>query len=219
MSPPYAGRWGHRFVLRFDLSHDEKKKRWSGTGVLQATGVLSPFDAMTGLDDQARRRLQQFAAAVLGGAEVKGFNPERFEPSRVVLGFKLHVPRGERDDLGRFRLEVGEPGVLDPMLEHAAVHLHESERGSAVVLPAASSVRIELSLDPGDLETSRLPESVSISNEAGRLEVTAEQDDDGITVSLSLDLFRARYEAADWNDLRALLLAGRSAAGRTILLE
>ena len=97
-----------------------KDTLWQGTGLVEASGALCPFDRMVGLKDQARQYLGRLAAEVLPGAEVSGYNPEVFERSAVTVGFALTVPAGEADALehprheGRHlvRLEGFHPGAF-----------------------------------------------------------------------------------------------------------
>jgi len=156
---------------------------------------------------------------VLPGATVTGYNPEVFERSAVVMGFELEVPAGDRDRLGRPRLELGEPVGVSALLEHAAVTLHEEDRGSAVHLPAALKSTVEIHLDLGDLEVVHVPESVTVGNASGRLELTAASRKGSISVIRDLNLDRASYSPGQWLELRALLLADGNVRHRTVLLR
>ena len=205
--------------IRLDLSYDEEGARWNGTGVLDANGLFCPFDRMTGLGSEARDYLEQAMGDLLEGAKVAGYNPETFDASRVTVGFEIELPAGERDALGRLRLETGGPAAVAALLEQAAVHVHEETRGSAVRLPTAIETGIELHLDPGNLTLVFLPRPESIENGAGRFELQAGAGEDGITLSRSLSLTKSLYGPGEWPALRALLLADGGEGSRLLLLE
>jgi hypothetical protein len=198
----------HRVEVRLDLSYDAENEQWKGTGVLAATGALSPFNRMTGFQKDARGQLGRLVGSILEGAKVTAANPALFTAAMVSYGFEVELPQGDRDSLERLKIGLGDPGLLDPLLDHASVHLHDEQRGSAVVLPAPVEQHVELRLDPGQLELIRLPRTETIANEAGRCVVSAASDDDGITL--------ARVQ---WPGLRALLLADAQERNRLVVLK
>jgi hypothetical protein len=79
--------------------------------------------------------------------------------------------------------------------------------------------RVELRLDPGDLEVVYLPRARTRANGAGRFDLSARQEEGGIRVVRHLVLASDHYEAAQWGDLRALLLADDHEGGRLVLLK
>jgi hypothetical protein len=206
-------------TVRLDLRYQPKEERWSGTGVLEGRGVLSSFDRVSGLGTEARSFLGRVAGSVMEGAEIKSVNPEAVGPSRVAVGFAIEAPAGERDDLGRLRLALGDTGALLPLLDHAAVHVYEESRDSAVVLPGEVEHRVVLVVDPGDLEIVHLPETRTVANGAGRCVVSASDEKDEIVFTRMLVLSRGTYAAEDWPELRTLLLADRNEGNRVLLLK
>jgi hypothetical protein len=208
-----------RFELRLELHHDVESERWKGSGVLAATGALSPFARMAGLADEARAHLESLVGAALDGAEVTRYSPAVFEPVKVTVGFELEAPVGERDALGRLRLEIADPGALSPLLAQAAVHLSEESRGSSVVLPAALQQRLELRLDTAGLEVVRLPATGTTANAAGSCIVTATQSEGEIVLTRDLTLTSRRCAPESWPALRLLLLADGFEGNRLVLLK
>lgn len=208
-----------RIDVKLDLRYDAETAVWSGGGVLAATGVLCPFDRMAGLGTEAHDYLALTAASLLSGATVTGYNPEAFGPSRVTVGFAIELPAGERDGRGRLRLAAAAPGEIAALLERAAVHVWEERRGSEVRLPAAIEQRIELHLDPGDLDLAYLPQPVAVENGAGRFTLVAAAGEGGITLSRSLVLRKSLYATGEWPELRALLLADADERSRLLLLK
>ncbi len=208
-----------RLEVRFDLDYDREANAWTGSGVLTATGALSPYGRLVGLEDEARSHLEELATALLGEAKVTDCNPESLPPERVVYGFRLESPAGERDRLGRLRLEVGSPPVLEELLTHSAVQLSAESRSSAVHLPAPVDLRTTLRVAPGDLELVRAPQPQRLANAAGAVEITVAREDTTTTLERHLRLERANYPPDDWPQLRALLLAEHDRQGRVVLIR
>jgi hypothetical protein len=220
-----ADETASRFALRLDLRYCAEKEVWTGTGVLTATAAFSPFSEMSGLQDEASAYLGGLLSGVLEGTELDGYNPEVFSPSSVTVGFALTAPAGERDERGRLRLALGDH-ALSPFLDHAGASLHRERRESAVHLPGRLEQRIELHLDPGELETVYLPETLELESEAGifSLIVKVKEKEEGeeggeIVLRRSLSLARAEYAPEEWPALRALLLADAYERSRLLVLE
>lgn len=205
--------------LRLDLHFDEEAKAWKGSGVFTATGSLCPFDRMAGLGNESLAYLGQLATSVLHEAEVTAYNPLTFDRSHVTIGFEIEVPTGEADALGRLRLEIADPGELAIMLGRAGVHLHEETRERGVDLPTAIEHRVELRLDPGELEVVFVPPSTTLANPAGRFAIEAGEEEGGINLARQLVLAKRRYAPGEWPDLRALLLADGHEGVRLLLLK
>jgi hypothetical protein len=208
-----------RISLRLDLGYDAGESKWTGTAVLDNTGVFCPFDRMSGLGSEALVHLRQVAEEVLPGAEVGGYNPEKFNRYRVTVGFEIGVSSGEPDSRGRLRLEAAAPAAFTGLFERAAVRLHDETRESAVRLPKAIEARVELHLDPGSLKPVYLPAPHSIENVAGRFELESSAGENEITLIRTLALAKDDYAPEEWPDLRALLLAFGSQASRLLLLK
>jgi len=174
---------------------------------------------MTGLKTEARDYLEQAAASLLDGATVTGHNPETFGPALVTAGFAVELPAGERDALGRLRLEAGGSSEIAALLERAEVRLWEENRGSDVRFPAAVEQRVELRLDPGDLALVRLPRATAVENGAGSFSLVVTDEDGEVTLRRGLVLRKSIYTPEEWPELRALLLAEEDKSSRLLLLE
>jgi hypothetical protein len=217
-------RWGKgdapsSFAVRLELAFDAENDRWKGSGVLTATGVLCPFARMAGLEDEAQEYLESLAGAVLEGAEVNRYNAAVFDPSTITVGFEMEAPSGERDALDRLQLKLADPGALAPLLEHAAVHIHEESRGSGIVLPTALEQRLELRLDPADLEVVHLPAATRTANSAGSCVIAVEEAEGNIVLKRDLSLATRSYAPEEWPALRRLLLIDGHDGNRLILLK
>lgn len=199
--------------VRLDLARDEASASWKGSGALVADGWFSPFHRMSGADGEALGALGSTVGALFGGATVSALSPETFTAAKVSLGFELTAPVGERDELGGFVLEV------EPFAEGLPGDLHEEHRGSAVHLPGPLELRLELRVDSGGLEVVRVPAASVVENAAGRFEVACAREGETLRFFRRLSLQKASYSAAEWPELRALLLASEARAGRTLFLR
>jgi hypothetical protein len=204
-----------RLVLHFDAENE----RWKGSGVLTATGALCPYAGMAGLEDEGQEYLDSVAGAVLEGAEVTRYNPAVFDPSTITVGFEIEAPWGERDALDRLQLKLADPGALTPLLEHAAVHIHEESRGSGIVLPTALEQRLELHLDPADLDVVHLPAASRTANSAGSCVIAVDETEGKIVLKRDLSLATKSYAPDEWPALRRLLLIDGHDGNRLILLK
>jgi hypothetical protein len=217
-------RWGDGdaaslLAVRLDLRHDAENEQWKGSGVLTATGALSPFASMVGLEDEAQEYLEDLAGAVLDGAEVTRYNAAALDPSRVTVGFEIEAPAGKRDALDRLPLRLADPGGLEPLFTHAAIHVHEEGRGSGIVLPTALEQRLELHLDPGALEVVHLPAARTTTSPAGSCVVAITETEGEVVLKRDLSLARKSYAPEEWPALRLLLLADGHDGNRLILLK
>lgn len=193
---------------------------WSGTGHVLGTLALSPYGGMVGLADESGLQLGSIAGSVLEGADVTDWSIVEFGEERVVCGFTFGLEPIEPDDFDRTRLEVGSPagGIVSAL--PSDVHLYAGHRDSPVLLESPLAQTVTLRLDPGDLEIVHAPEPTSLANVVGSFELTIDEEDDGsLTLKRSLRLDRARVEAGQWPQLRALLLAETHERNGTFLLE
>jgi hypothetical protein len=208
-----------RVAVRLDLAYDADGERWTGSGTLNATGVLSPYPRMAGFGNEAQAQLESMAGALVGAAEITGYNPAIFGPAEVTVGFTLEMPAGKRDALDRLHVKLADPHVLSALLAHAAIQLHEEGRATAVVFPTAVEQQLELRLDAADLDVVHVPAERRVANDAGSCIVTASVDDGEIVLTRSLSLDRRAYAPGEWPALRRLLLADAHEAGRLVLLK
>ena len=202
-----------RMAVRFDLAFDAEQKVWAGTGVLQSEGSFNLLDRMTGFDGEGLAALGGFIGTILGGAKVTAWNPERFHSSGVAAGFSLELPAGDRDGQGRLGIELAAVPA-----DHFG-NLYQESRDSDVHLPAAAEVVCELHLDPGGLELVHLPPAAVLENGIGTWSLESSAGDDDMVLVRRLTLPRAHYTASQWPELRALLLAQASRAGRVLYFK
>ncbi|MBD3347945.1 MAG: DUF3857 domain-containing protein [Candidatus Eisenbacteria bacterium] len=193
---------------------------WTGTGYLRATGAMSPYAEMLGLEKEASSHLASVAGTALPGAHVTDWSALEFGPERVVCGFAFDYDPGEEDEYGRHVLELGEPeGAVLSQLPRD-VHLYSAERESPVVTRSALLQSIELRVRPQDQEVVYHPPATSISNAAGSLEVAAEAGEEGeLTLRRRLELIGSRFEPGEWTALRELLLEETHERNGRVLLK
>jgi hypothetical protein len=207
------------FDIRIDLKYDSESEKFIGTGCLSADRCFNPFAKMRGLSDEAESYLGSLVSSIIGGADVANYNPSRFDIERVVVGFDLELEKPELDDADRILLLLGEPsdGIAGMLPDD--VRFFQQQRNSPVRLPSKMSQKIEIRLEMKGLEAIYQPAVLMIDNGAGSLAVTVEADDDRITIVRKLVLMKSVYEAEDWPDLRALLLADQHERNQTLLLK
>jgi hypothetical protein len=212
-----ADRGTSRLRAGFDLTLAKGDSSWAGEAFVEADGAFSPYGLVVGLGDQTKQWCEAVTASLLDSATVGGYNLAVLQPSRVVTGMHVTVRRGKPDDLGRRKFILGSPegGVL--ALLPGDVHLSDPTRPAPVVFPAALVQEVRMRLRLPAERAVRLPEPVRLQNGAGELTVTVDREGDKVTVLRTLRLDRARYEAAAWPDLRALLLADGSERNAVVL--
>jgi hypothetical protein len=206
-------------AVSLDLAYDADGERWTGSGTLTATGVLSPYPRMAGFENEAQAHLEKVTGALIGAAEITGYNPAAFGPAEVTVGFEIEMPAGERDALDRLHVKLADPEMLSSLLTHTAIHLHDGGRESGVVFPAPIRQRLELRLDPGDLDVVYVPAASRIATTAGSCVVTTSDDDGEIVLTRTLSLDKRTYAPDEWPALRRLLLADAHESNRLILLK
>ena len=216
---PFLGnsQWANRLEVTVTLEPGEEGS-WQGSGQLHAAGIFCPQGDMAGMENGARDFLADLIAEVIPGASLKRTNPEIFHQHQVVFGFGFDVEMPEPEDSGRKRLVIGTPegGLLS---RAAGSHLFAEKRESPVLLAGPLEQSVKFRLLVGETEVVRLPDPVSLVNEAGEFTVSATQEDGWITVTRELKLAADVYPAALWPQLRALLLEEDDTANGTILLD
>ncbi len=197
----------------------EEDGHWSGSGYLDARGILCPHHAMVGLEREAIGTLSRLAESILDGANVESYNPSTFHRQRVTAGFAISVDKSEPDDQGRTAFAVGSPSgaVMDNLPGN--VTLYMERRSSPVLLASPLTQRVQLRIKAGDHEVIRLPEAREVTNGVGSFAVTVEEDDDWITIERTLKLTATTIKPDEWPQLRALLLEETDAGNAAILLK
>ncbi len=216
------------FDLVVSLMRDEDGN-WTGTGLLRATGALSVYDDVVGLDGEPGDYLSGVAAAVAAGASLDEHGLSLLTDEAVTAGFSFSFEAPEPDDRDRTRFAPGDPpgGLVSGL--PADVHRYVGERDSPVVLPSAMRQSVAVTVKADDVEAVRVPEEVALENAAGSFRLSVDEGDDGsftVTRELSLGGSGGRSGAGpvtvtpgDWPALRALLLEEADPRNRTILLK
>jgi hypothetical protein len=206
-------------VVKMDLSYCSEKEKFYGKGYFNSEGGLCPYDRMEGLCDESRSYLEGVTKSILGKAKVKGYNPTSFDRFSVATGFKFKSDASARDNMDRIVLNVTSPaeGISGSLPND--VHLYQDVRETPVLLPGTMMQKVCVSLDLGDLELVSLPEEKTIENGAGKFILKVVNEDGKVTLKRKLSLTKQRYEAAEWAELRALLLADADASNGLIVVK
>jgi len=218
---------GAESAYELSLLLEPAEAGWTGSATLMTSGALSAHARATGLAGETESFFDSVARSALGAA-AEDVGLATFEAGNVTAGFSLAMDAPEPDDAGRTAFVVGDPagGLLSRL--PGDVHAYESRRESPVLLPEPLSQTVRLTLDPGDAELARLPESASVANALGEFSLSVEERDDGrIIVSRSLSIGEGRsggshglvVPSSDWPLLRALLLEESDPRHRTLILK
>jgi hypothetical protein len=200
-----------------DLRWNAETKTWSGAAWFEAGGIANPHDAMAQGDGATRKALAAALGRVMEGLEVVSYDPVALGPEHLSTRVEVTTAEVERDARGRVALALGpSAGGIWAMLPPDAI-LHEERRETPVRgVSAEHSVRVRLEL--GGLQIVRLPEPGEIANEAGAYRLDVERGETAVVYTTSVRVV-PEVPAAAWPALRALLLAERDPARRTILLR
>jgi len=192
---------------------------WQGSGYIDAGSLFSTHGEMSGLDGETLDRISAIAGSMLKGIDVKGYNPETFEPLHVTAGFEFRVKDPDQDELNRYRFVIGEPaGGIMSMLPPDVRLCHE-HRGSPVLLPGTMEQRVLLRVNAGEREIIYIPESRTLENKAGSFTLRVSEEDGRITIEREIVLMDTAVTPDSWPDLRALLLAETDPAGATVIVK
>ena len=204
--------------LELRLARGEDGSGWTGTGVYVTTWALCAIDEMAGLETEALDHLEKVVGGALEGAEITTWNPASFDARETVVAFEFTLPEAEPDDFDRVPLVIAdlESGVFSALPRD--VRVAEAERGTPVVLPSPLVQSLHVVIETEGVELVRVPDEVSLENAAGSFRLAVERSDDELILTRTLALTRDEYSAADWPDLRALLLAERHERNRTLLI-
>lgn len=204
---------------------------YSGTGFVNISGGLTPYDRLVGLDGECARYLERIAGAAASGASLTEHGVVRMHRDQVVAGFEFDVEEPEPDDRGRIELGVSDPpgGVLDRV--PGSAHLYDAERGSPLALLGPMRQKVTLRLRIGEREVVRIPEASELENGVGRFSLTVEEEGDWITLVREIEVGHDRVDAEPWEqgatviapeqwpELRGLLLEEADRSNRAILLR
>lgn len=215
--PVITSTTGHCSTILELESADEGK--WEGKGYLRFRFGLSHYDDMAGIDDKAIKFIEKNVQDVLPGSHVKAYNPERFLPDDVAVGFDIEMAAPETDGLGRITFSIGTPtdGIRSGLPQN--VHLCDEHRDSPILLDGRMEQRIKLRLKVGDREIVHLPEGYTLENDVGSFVLTIKKENGWITIDRKLRLERSIVQPEEWPLLRALLLEEQDPAHRTVILK
>ncbi len=205
--------------LRFNLNYCPEEKQFFGSGFYRADGGFCSYHKMIGNADKAKSQLKTIASGVIANAEVTEYNPFVFDPISTTVSFTLKAMAKDVDAFGRLPLTLGDPadGVFEMLPGN--VHLYQEHRTSPVILWGKMEQRVELRLNLEKLETVYLPESFTLENSAGVFSLTKNIDGEHLTLTRTLSLNKSWYDAEDWKDLRALLLAEKHEKNRDLYFK
>ncbi|MEW6051021.1 MAG: DUF3857 domain-containing protein [Candidatus Zixiibacteriota bacterium] len=218
-APHRMGESPARYAVRVDLSYDKEKAKFVGKGMLAADGEMCPFSQMSGLESEAKTYLGGLAASVLKGTTVTEYNPGRFEPEAVSVGFMVELPKPEPDDFARTVISIGRPkdGVFDHLPHDLLVY--QPERQSTVHLSSPVMQRVMLSIDTTSVQVVHYPTPMRVENAAGQFSVMAEIRDGRLVVIRELQLVKTQVSSSEWPALRQLLLAEASEKNAIVMLK
>jgi len=213
-----AGGTGN-LKIQIALTYDKSKSKFTGTGLLAGESGLCPASQCTGLGGELKAYLGSVMSDLIKGATVTEYNPERFDPSAVVVGFAVEIPKQEAADTNRISLTIGKPkgGIVDNLPRD--VQLFQKDRLSTIRLPMIMSQTVEVRLDIAPSQIVYSPVTETIENEAGRFSVASEIKDSQLVVMRKLSLVKTSYLPAEWPLLRQLLLAESHDKNNLVILK
>ncbi|MBD3216680.1 MAG: DUF3858 domain-containing protein, partial [candidate division Zixibacteria bacterium] len=196
----------NQFTLKIDLSLDDTKDTFNGTAYLEATGCLSPYSQMAGLNKETEDYLGSMISEVLSGAKLKSQNPIHFTKGQCRLGMNFELKTPEPDEFGHIRLVLGSPsgGILDQLPE--GVRLFDNAKKSNTNLPGTLIQTVEINIDTSGMQAVYFPESESIQNEVGSISTAVENAKNKIRIMRRIHLANNEIASSQWPLLRELLL-------------
>jgi len=203
--------------VQLDLTAADGGLQASGRADLDLAGLYCP---VLGFDRSADRAsgVAGHVTGLFGGVEhstvVARQSKGYLSLGAAFEGGEITVPA-----TGLVRIELPRvPGAVSG----AALESYRAARTLPIELdgPARELVVVELAVPEG-WEPTHLPDAVKIENNAGRVErrVVYDQADGSVVIRTELELVQPVVAAADWPDLRALLLEIESNTGGTVLLR
>ncbi|MBN1164890.1 MAG: hypothetical protein JXB45_09950, partial [Candidatus Krumholzibacteriota bacterium] len=207
----------HKSYLELRIRFE--KDRIEGEGVALLQGAFSPYHLVRGVNDEARKFIQQEAARLFTGARVESWNLKTLETDRVEMGFSFEADLpGETGEAGENRVYLSLP---EPFLKDRSGigRVHRERKSYPLPLRVLPSVlEIDLAFEGASgRRIISLPPAAEISNAVGSLRVSTVRGEDGkATFRRRLTLRRDQIGPEHYPELRALLLEeGR----RLIILE
>ncbi len=210
-----VGSWS---TTHLDLRWNAEKKAWSGSAWFEARGGANPYDEVALGGGATEASLVETLGEVLEGLEVASFDPVWIGPERFAVRAEVTSGEVKRDAQGRVALVLGaSAGGIGGSLPHDVV-LNEDRR-STPVRGVSGEHTVRVRLDLGDLEIVQLPEPIKIESEAGAYRLDVKRGERDVVYTATVRVNPGEVPAAAWPALRALLLAERDPARRTVLLR
>ncbi len=207
-----------RSATHLDLQWNAEKKAWSGGAWFEARGGASPYDEIALGGGATKKSLVEALGKVFEGLDVTSFDPVWVGPERFAIRAEVTSGEVKRDPQGRVAMVLGaSAGGIGGSLPHGVV-LNEDQRSTPVRgISGEHTVRVRLDLS--DLEVVHLPEPIEIENEAGAYRLDVKRGEKDVIYAATVRVNPGSVPAAAWPALRALLLAERDPARRTVLLR
>jgi hypothetical protein len=201
-----------------DLRWSAEKKSWSGSAWFEARGAANPYDRAAMGGGTTKASLVEALGEVFDGLDVASFDPVWISPERFAVRAEVTSGEVERDEQGRVALLLGASAEgIGGSLPHDVV-LHEKSRSTPVRgISGEHTVRVRLDL--GGLQVVHLPEPIAIENEAGAYRLDVKRGEKDVVYAATVRVKAGEVPASVWPALRALLLAERDPARRTVLLR
>jgi hypothetical protein len=202
-----------------DLTYSSEIDSLTGQGMYYSDNCFNAYDRTAGLNGKAGDFLGGVISGIIEGAEITEYNPGRLDRAITELGFEYKVEKPETDDLGRLKLNFGQPtgGLFERLPDD--VQLYRNHRESIIDLPGPMIQKLEFRIDTKDIEIMYYPEEYIIENEAGSFSISTDVKNDRLSISKTLDLAKTVYSPDEWPQLRMLLLAEKSERNNTLIFK
>ncbi len=215
-------RWsGHNDASKLELrlNIDAKGDKWTGRGVVIASGALCPFDKMEGIGTESADFLEELVSSVLPSAELKSYNLSVFDRFNVTAGIAFSMPAPSPDSFDRQVLVVGsaDKGVNSTI--DSDVLLYEQDRGAPVTLRGTLSENIIITLNVNDDALVVIPANINLTNTSGTFSLNSESSEGKVTYSRELKLSQSHVKAKEWAEFRSLLLEHEDRTNASIYLK
>ncbi len=215
---PVASQQEKSLTVAINLEKGEDDS-WQGSGYFRGTGRFSQHGSLLAAGDFKDGYLSQLTNSVIEGLKPSAASPGNLKPDVVEVDLEFEKFELVSDGLERKKLVVGAPqgGILSQLPR--GVHLYEESRQTAVIGMENWKQTVTLRIEVGDKDLLSKPEPFSLSNEAGSFELAVMLADGWLVLTRTLEIAEESIQAANWPQLRALLLEESDRAFGTVLWE
>jgi len=189
---------------------------WRGVGTFLGKGDFAGRIEVSQGTSGSTDFLQGILGSVLDGAELGSSTPLEFDRGASSFRFEFTLPAMEENEFEAKRLVLGQLGSGLLANLPGDVHLNDQNRQSPVITGGVWDQYLEVSIKG---EVAEKPDSVQLSNDAGRFQVLVTREHGWTTISRNLYLNKGRFEPDQWPALRALLLEEQDPRHGTILFD